>query len=276
VRLSFSTLGCPAWSLSAVIDAAARLGYDGVELRFLQNDDALWARPELTGDGLADTRVRLSDAGLRISCVDTRSFFHHPEAAARETAIEEAARSIELAASLGAAGIRVFGDRIQPGQDRESTRGFIADALERLAVVARAHEVEVWLESHGDFARARDTLSALDGLGTDGLGVVWDPANAFEVGESPAEGLAILGERARHVHLKDVAQDRTGEGRGWIPRLPGKGEFMPERVFALLAARGYDRWVSFEWEKRWYPALEEPEVALPHFARWASRELGRT
>jgi glucosamine-6-phosphate deaminase len=273
VKLSFSTLGCPAWTLAAVIDAAGRLGYDGVELRFLESDDALWVRPELTGSGLSETRARLRDAGLQVSCVDTRSFFHDADSRAREMAIEEARRSIELAAGLGAPGIRVFGDRIQPGQDRETTRGWIAEALARLGEAARPQGVEVWIESHGDFARGADTLSLLRDTGSGAVGVLWDPANAFEVGEEPAQGLAALGDRVRHVHLKDVARERgTAEG-GWVPRLPGQGEFRPGRVLELLRERGYDRWVSFEWEKRWYPALEEPEVALPHFVRWAAREL---
>jgi hypothetical protein len=33
----------------------------------------------------------------------------------------------------------------------------------------------------------------------------------------------------------------------------------------------------FEWEKRWHPTIEEPEVAVPDFARVAGawmRELG--
>ena len=41
----------------------------------------------------------------------------------------------------------------------------------------------------------------------------------------------------------------------------------------MADAAGGDRWVSFEWEKRWHPAIEEPEVALPHFLRWAAGEL---
>ena len=273
MKLAFSTLGCPAWSLHQVIDAAGRMGYDGVELGFLENDDALWARPELTGSGLADTRARLRDAGLQVACVDTRSFFHHPDAAVRETAVEEARRSIELAAGLDAPGIRVFGDRLQPGQSREDTRGWIAEALDSLAEFARPHGVEVWIESHGDFARARDTLSVLESVRSEGVGLVWDPANAYEAGEQPAEGLAVLGDRVRHVHIKDVARDTTAQGGGWTPRLPGQGGFAPERVLGLLRRRGYDRWASFEWEKRWHSALEEPEVALPHFVRWAARAM---
>ena len=33
-----------------------------------------------------------------------------------------------------------------------------------------------------------------------------------------------------------------------------------------LAAVGYDGWYTFEWEKRWHPEIEEPEVAVPAFA----------
>ena len=126
MKLSFSTLGCPSWSLARILDAAGREGYDGVELRFVEGDDALWESPELTGSGLRETLARLRDAGLGISCVDTRSFFHHTDPEARARAKDEAARSLDLAARLGARGIRVFGDRVQPGADRESTSGWIA------------------------------------------------------------------------------------------------------------------------------------------------------
>ena len=30
-----------------------------------------------------------------------------------------------------------------------------------------------------------------------------------------------------------------------------------------LRAAGYDGWLTVEWEKRWHPELDEPEVALP-------------
>ena len=59
--------------------------------------------------------------------------------------------------------------------------------------------------------------------------------------------------------------------------LPGRGDFPAERVLSRPAgAAGYERWVSFEWEKKWHPAIEEPEVALPHFIRWAAAELRAT
>jgi glucosamine-6-phosphate deaminase len=273
IKLAFSTLGSPTWSLPRVLDAASRLGYDGVELRFLEGDDALWERRELRGEGLRETRERLRDAGLAVACVDSRAFFHHPQAGARDKALEDAERAAEIAAALGAPGIRVFGDRVQPGADLGSTRAWIVTSLAELRDRLRGSGVEVWLETHGDFATAAATRSLLEEAGSDGLGAVWDPANAFsEFGEEPEAGAAALGPFLRHVHLKD--ERRPPDGKiPWPPVLPGRGDFPAGRVLAWLQGSGAERWVSFEWEKRWHPQIEEPEVALPHFLRWAADEL---
>ncbi len=272
-RLAFSTLGCPSWPLGRILDAASHLGYDGVELRFVEGDDALWARPELTGSGLRETLARLADAGLAVPCVDTRSFFHSPDPAARRQAVDEAERTGAVAARLGAPGIRVFGDRVQAGADLASTRAWIAECLAGLRDRLRGSGVEVWLETHGDFANAAATRSLLEEAGTEGLGAVWDPANAFsEFGEEPGAGAAALSPFLRHVHLKDVR--RPPDGRvPWPPVLPGRGDFPAARTLSWLRNAGYDRWVSFEWEKRWHPEIEDPGVALPHFLRWAADEL---
>ncbi len=273
IRLAFSTLGCPSWPLARAIDAAGRMGYDGVELRFVENDDALWARPELVGTGLSETLSRLRDAGLAVPCVDTRSFFHQPDAAARRVAVEEAERSGELAARLGARGIRVFGDRVQPGASLEDTRRFIVEALAELRDRLRGSGVEVWLETHGDFATGAATRALLEGAGSEGLGAVWDPANAFsEFGEEPEAGASALGGFVRHVHVKDARRHADG-AVPWAPVLTGRGDVPADRVLDVVETLGGERWISFEWEKRWHPEIEEPARALPHFVGWAAEEL---
>jgi len=275
MKLSFSTLGCPGWSLAQVIDAAGRLGYDGIELRFLEGDDALWARPELMPSGLPETRARLADAGLRVACVDSRSFFHHPDPAARKAALGEAERIVEVAAALGAPGIRVFGDRVQPGADLDSTRSWVAESLAALRDAAWPSWVEVWLETHGDFATGQAAREVVEQAGGEGLGVIWDPANAYsEFGEKPEDGRKALGALVRHVHLKDERRPTPpAKPLPWTPVLPGRGEFPASRVLEVLEAEGYDRFVSFEWEKRWHPEIDEPEVALPHFTGWVADQV---
>jgi fatty-acyl-CoA synthase len=40
----------------------------------------------------------------------------------------------------------------------------------------------------------------------------------------------------------------------------------------MLGDRGYDGYVSVEWEKRWHPELAEPEIALPQHIAWLRGE----
>ena len=47
--MCFSTLACPTWTLSQVIEIAVSSGYDGVELRFLEGEDSLWKLPAFQG-----------------------------------------------------------------------------------------------------------------------------------------------------------------------------------------------------------------------------------
>ena len=187
---------------------------------------------------------------------------------------------LALASALGAPGVRIFGDRVQPGATRQATEGWIVEALHVLGEEAEAAGLETWLETHGDFASAEATSRILARAGTRGVGVVWDPANAFaESGEHPSEGFARLDGLVRHVHLKDIrlgpASDAAGLASAWQPVPVGTGQFPAGEVVTLLRGAGFAGHVSFEWEKRWHPSIEEPEVALPHFARWFRRALER-
>ena len=47
-----------------------------------------------------------------------------------------------------------------------------------------------------------------------------------------------------------------------------------QRFLEALAGIGYKGYYSFEWEKRWHPEIEDPEVAFPHFAETMRRYLG--
>ncbi len=278
MKISFSTLACPAWNMDRVIGMARQEGYDGVELRFIENDDRLWLRPEFRGKGLRETLDRLGQAGLQVPCVDTSSFFHHPDAGMRRQALEMGKSMMELAAGLGAPGIRVFGDRVQPGADRTSTCAWIAEGMRELAEFGRPLHVQVWLESHGDFARAVDTLEPLDLAGGGNCGVLWDPVNAYsEFGESPSDGIGSLGLRIKHVHLKDARPPRqqatADHAPLWDPVLMGEGEFPSHDLMRLLLDARYSGFVSFEWEKRWHPEIPEPEIALPHFKKWVSATM---
>ena len=270
MQTSFSTLACPDWSLSQVLQAAVRFGYDGVELRVVSNELDLWKLPEFQSSRRSGTRKQIDDQGILIPCVGTSACFHSPDATERHRNFEAALRMAELAAGIGAGAIRVFGDHVQPGCSRQESASWIADSLIQLAERLRPEKVDVWLETHGDFATAAGVREILDQTNESPLGVIWDPANAFaQIGEAPfiSDDMAT---RIRHVHLKDLRRGAEGTPE-YV--LTGDGDFPFKTMFDSLARIEYEGFVSFEWEKHWHPELAPAEVALPSFINWwKSRE----
>ncbi len=265
MKICFSTLACPNWTLPQVVRMAVRCRYDGLELRFLEGEDSLWKLAAFQGSGLNTTKALLHDNGLTVACVGTSCRFHFSSASERQRWIDEGKRMAELAAQLGSPGIRVFGDKIQPGASRDETRCWIAEGIRHLAEEVEWSGVGVWLESHGDFASSAETLRTLHDAGTSNLGVVWDPANAFsDGGEDPVAAAENFGGALRHVHIRDLDYVR---GK-WHPVLTGEGKFPLRDMVAELQRLNYDGFCSFEWEKKWRPELAEPEIAIPQFAAW--------
>ena len=265
MKMSFSTLACPDWALPKIIKIAVDAGYDGIELRFVEGEDSLWKLAAFSGTQMAATKNTLAESGLSISCVDTSCRFHSPDATERDRWIEEGQRMSDLAAELGAPAIRVFGDTIQPGASQESTRGWIAESIHTLAEATCRKGVEIWLETHGDFCAAGQSVAILSQSGLWNIGVVWDPVNSFiATDEKPTEGATLLGAAIRHVHVKDF--QRTEDGFRYV--LTGDGDFPLHDLNSALRRSHYDGFLSFEWEKKWHPDLADAAVALPHFANW--------
>ena len=55
--------------------------------------------------------------------------------------------------------------------------------------------------------------------------------------------------------------------------LTGTGEVPVRRQIETLVRNHYTGFYSFEWEKRWHPEIEEPEIAFAQFADLASQYL---
>jgi sugar phosphate isomerase/epimerase len=219
-----------------------------------------------TGNRLSATKRELKERGLAIPCLDTSCRFD--QAAEIDNNISEGKRHIDLADKLETPYIRVFGDRIPDIQSREKIIEQVVEGLLALAHHAEGTSVQVLLESHGDFARVQNLLDVIRVVGRDQsgpyVGVLWDVHHPFRFFSEPlADTYEKLKDRIRHVHLKNSVA--TDDGVRYS--LMSHGDVPVSEVLRLLASGGYDGWIAFEWEKRWHPEIEEPEVALPDFVR---------
>jgi sugar phosphate isomerase/epimerase len=104
------------------------------------------------------------------------------------------------------------------------------------------------------------------------VGAVWDSHHPHRMGESPAQVYQALGGRILLAQVKDARRD-AARADGWQLTLLGEGEVPVRDMLGLLTAGGYRGWISVEWEKRWHPEIEEPEVALPQHLKLLSSWL---
>ncbi len=263
-RIAFSTLGCPAWSWKTILETADRLGYGGIELRGVAGEMDLPKVPELQGTRLAGTKKDLAALGIVISDLGASAHMHEKEKAARETQLDEGRRFIDLAQALGVPYVRMFGDRIPPDEPKEEVMKRVVEGFQQMAAYAKPAGVTVLIESHGDFTHSGDLEDILTRVGSPQFALLWDAHHTFVAGkEQPADTYAKLGKWIRHTHLKDSKPE--GSDRRYV--LLGSGEVPVKEQVKVLAKAGYQGYYCLEWEKKWHPEIEEPEVAFPQYAK---------
>jgi sugar phosphate isomerase/epimerase len=267
--IAFSTLGCPAWSWRTVLDQADRLGYAALELRGIAGEMDLTKVPELTGTRLAASKKDLAALGIVVSDLGASAAMHET-GTAREKALDEAHRFVDLAHAMQVPYVRVFGDSIPKNEDRATVLARVADGFRDVSAYARTAGVTIIMETHGDFTHSADVRAIHDAVASDAFAILWDAHHTFAAGhEAPADTWAALGRWVRHTHLKDSRPD--GADRRYV--LVGTGDVPVRQQVDVLVKGGYRGYYCFEWEKKWHPEIEDPEVAFPHYARTMSGYL---
>ena len=267
--LGFSTLGSPKWTWAQTLDFASAHGFAGIELRGIQETMDLSKRPEFQPDRLAQSKRELAAHGLAVPCLGASVNLHEQDTAKLGAAMAETRRFIDVASALGAPYVRVFGNEYPKGMSKEAVLAYIGRGLHQLGEYARPRGVTVVLESHGQFVDSPTLLELMRLADSPGVALLWDAHHTYVAGEQPEATVAKLGPWIRHTHLKDSVP--SGNDRKYV--LTGRGEVPVKRQIEALARIGYKGFYSLEWEKRWHPEIEEPEVAFADFAKVASGYL---
>jgi len=270
MKISFTTLACPAWDLETIISRGSEYGYDAVDFRGLGEEMRVYRLPAF-GAQAEQTRRRLADAGLAVSAFSSGARMFSVDQAERAGHLDEVARYAELCGTFGVDYIRVFGGKLKGTAVQEAVKISI-EALEKMAAAARPRWIAV--ETHDDWINTAMLAGVLERVQAENVGVLWDLHHPFRMGgESPAQSYRNIGRYVCCTHVKD---SKPTDDEGYVPVLPGEGGDVPLReMVSLLKAGGYDGYLTLEWEKRWHPEIAEPEEALPAYAKFL-RELAET
>ena len=265
--IAVSTLGCPKWDWNTIVRNASQWGFAALELRGIQDEMDLPKCAEFSGTRLKGTLRDLSAAGLLVSDLGASAQMHEPDPAKRAAHMDEARRFIDLAHQMHVPYVRVFPNQFVPGEDHQVTFARIAEGLHQLGEYAAPAGVTVIVESHGEFRRGETLLPILEGAKSKNVAFLWDAHHTCVEGEKPADTWRELGKYTRHTHLKDSLPipGKPKEDRRYV--LTGTGDIPVKETVKVLASNGYKGYYCFEWEKRWHPEIDDPEISFPHYAK---------
>lgn len=244
--------------LDDAIEAAADIGYDGVEI--MARDPHLSA--ETSRERAEEIRGLVTRHDLTIPCLGTYTggYARKPDEEC-QAELETFERFLELSTVLEVDLLRHGAGRpsVREATDGDFERA--ADWLRRAADRAAAYDRTIGLEIHSDrlTETVASTLRLLQLIDRDNVGVIHDAGNMFLVNEDfGPSSVDLLGDRLVHVHVKDESRIddserddafelETGRGREVFRReLLGDGEVDHEPLFEALVDRGYDGYVTIE------------------------------
>ncbi len=266
MKLSFSTLGCPEWSVEQICENGAKWGYQGAGIRGILGEFDLTKIPELNDENRARTMKTFADNGMTIIILGTSARFSSGDPAERQKNFDDAKAAIDLAQKLDCRMIRVFGGKIPDGVKPDDAYVWVAENFKRLADYAATKNVIVTIETHDDFTDTYLVRDIVERTDHDHMRVLWDVHHTFRAcGHSMQLAWDNLGRYVTHTHFKDSKLDPSQKS-GFKYCFMGEGDIPNVEALQILKDNNYGGFLSLEWEKAWHPYLDDASVAFPQYA----------
>ena len=265
MKLAFTTLGCPNWDLSTILQRANEYGYAGIDFRGYSAEIDLRKAQIFASAEIAKTARQVADAGLAVSAMSSGAHMFDATPEARQASLDEMMAYAELAHGVGAKFVRIFGGGLG-GVPLEDALPVAAQTLCHASEIAQQAGIVFVVETHDDWVATPPLARVFEMAGNPkSVEMLWDVHHPYRMkGESPETTWQNIGKRVRYTHWKDSLPKPDG---GYTLTRFGQGDIPLKKIFDVMTAGGYNGWHTLEWEKRWCPYLDEPEVAFPDFVR---------
>ncbi len=227
-----------SWDIPTIIKNCTETKFEHVQLRTTHKHGV---EVSLTKAQRAEVKKRFADAGLAISLASAYQY-HSPDAAEVRRNIEGTKEYMQLAADVGAQGVRVFPNAApdEGKPDREKILEQIGKSLAELAVTGHNLGVQVRVEEHGNGTSNIPVIrKILDYANDPRVAMIWN-CSASDTGKGPGlpkgfEGMNIEAQfnlvkgRIGNVHLRELSTDYP-----W------------RELFSLLSRSGYQGYCDIE------------------------------
>ena len=257
MKIAYSTVACPDWSLEDAFNRGAEYGYVGLEVAYLEGQ---WVTPRLLKENQRRIRELSESSGCRAFAIAPHLVLGVGGAPGRAKALSEAQTLVELAGDVGACFVRLFGGASDSCATEEGLIRVLSEDLALLDEVAAGTGVSIALETYGPFSDPEQLAKVLQATDSPRVVALWDLLHPTRIGQPvPIVWQHLVG-RLGYLHVKDARRDEDGN---WRHARLGKGDVPVREALRALAMRGFDGFAVVEWEKANHGHLAEPEDVLP-------------
>jgi len=232
------------WDLDTCIQMCAKTGFQGLELR---TTHAHGVEPSLTAKQRAEVRRKFEASPVMLWGLGTACEYHSPDPDELRRQVQLTRDFVDLAADVGAVGIKVRPNGLPEGVPVEKTLEQIGLSLRECGQYAAERGIEIWLEVHGHGTSHVPHIKAImEVCGHPQAFVCWN-CNPGEVQDGSIQSnFELVGRWVRETHIHDLYDNSypwtelfgllRQYGFEGMNLLEGPGSSDPERVLSYYSA----------------------------------------
>lgn len=215
------------WDIETIIKNCSETQFKHVELRTTHKHGV---EVSLNKQQRSEVRKRFEDSPLEAISLASAFSYHHPDQGELRKHIEGTKEFLQLAADIGAQGVRVFPNAFPEGVDREKTMQQIGRSVSELGDFGHNLGVQIRLEEHGDGTDNIPVIKKiLDYSDSKHVYIIWNSSPNDVKGEGLEAHFNMVKGRIGCVHLRELYNDYP-----W------------RQFFSLLRSSGYTGYCDAE------------------------------
>lgn len=230
---------------------AADLGYEYLQMTPHADFIPFFNHARADDDLVKALKKACKDAGIEIASTLPVLRISSPDPDARDAAVRNFKRVIEITSELGVATIGTeFSGR--PEKAEESERAFYR-SMEELVPLLEKEGIKLFIDPHPDdfVENGLAAWRVIRGVNSKNLGMVYVASHTFHMGNEPEAILAAAKGRVGIVHMSDTMDHTASHGLRYITNPPGNpvrvhqhltigdGDVDFDRMFKALKVNGF-------------------------------------
>ena len=236
------------WDIPTIIGHCEATGFQGVELRTTHAHNV---EVNLSAAELRDVRKQFEDSSIELAGLGSAFEFHTPDSDELQQNIEGTKAYSQLAADVGAPGVKVRPNGLPDGVPEQTTLEQIGDSLRECGEFAKNLGVQIRLEVHGrqtsHLPHIRTIMEIAD---HENVSVCWNSNPGEVVDGSVKSNFDLVKDWIRLVHINELH----------------RREYPWRELFSLLKDSSYDGYCLAE-----IPGSPDPERVMNYYrALWTA------